>query len=624
MTETAKSRAQPLRTIRYAEPRIVGETLADGSLLLRSTEALRHHEPSLARMFRTAVERAPARDLFMERNAEGGWRRVTYAEARVAADALAQNLIDRGLSAQRPLMILSGNGIDHGLLTLAAYTAGIPLVPVSVAYSLQSQDFAKLTYIAELMSPGLVYVSDTAPFAKALGALNLDGVAVAAGRNGANLQSVIALDDMLRTTPGPAVEQAMRETGAETIAKFLFTSGSTSLPKGVINTHGMLTANQQQAAQVWPWMDEQPCVLVDWLPWNHTFGGNHNFNLVLRHAGTLVIDGGKPVPGLVEQSIRNLADMPPTVYFNVPAGFAALLPFLERDADFARAFFSRLRLILYAAAALPKDIWERLEAASSRACGAIVPMTSSWGSTETAPIVTSAHFPIDRAGPIGVPVPGVDLKLTPAGDKLEARVRGPNVTPGYWKRADLTAAAYDADGFYKMGDALRLIDPHDLNQGVVFDGRLAEDFKLTTGTWVTVGALRVGALGAASPVLQDAVVAGENRDRLGLLAWLNLAACQGLIGAGAPADLAALARHPRVRAHVRDGLARWNAEQKGSSQQIARVILLADTPSIDANEITDKGYVNQRLALERRKADVERLFAVTPDEGVIVVAAATQ
>jgi feruloyl-CoA synthase len=360
-------------------------------------------------------------------------------------------------------------------------------------------------------------------------------------------------------------------------------------------------------------------VLVDWLPWNHTFGGNHNFNLAMRHAGTLYIDGGKPLPALVGETVRNLAEVSPTIYFNVPAGYAALLPHLEKDEALARAFFKRLRLIFYAGAALPQDLWERLEAVSVRTTGERVPMTSSWGTTETAPLAVAAHYLIEGAGNIGVPAPGCEVKLVPAGGKLEIRVRGPNVTPGYWKRPDLTAAEFDAAGFYRPGDAVRLADPHEPGKGLLFDGRLAEDFKLMTGVWVHVGVLRVGVLAAASPVLQDAAVAGENRGFIGLLAWLNPAGCQKLIGAGAPQGLAELARHPAVRAHVGAALGRWNAAETGSSQRIARVVLLADPPSIDANEITDKGYINQRRALECRAADVERLYAPDPDEGVIVL-----
>lgn len=617
MTQSSCANA-PMRPIDFAPVDVICEPSADGSLRLSSRTQLGSYDSSLANLFRSAVDREAGRVFLAERIGEG-WRKITYEQARLVVDALAAALIERGLSADRPLMILSGNGIDHALLMLAGFTAGIPIAPISVAYSLQSQDHGKLKYIAELLTPGLVYVSDTGPFARALAAIEIHGAEIVASRNTTNLAATTGFDELAKMRPTRAVDEAAAHIDGETIAKFLFTSGSTGLPKAVINTHRMLTVNQQAMAQVWPFVTEDELVLVDWLPWSHTFGGNHNFNLVLRHAGTLYIDAGKPVPALVEHTVRNLADVSPTIYFNVPAGFAALLPYLEKDIPLAISFFARLRLIFYAAAALPQDLWSRLEAISVRATGMRVPMTSSWGATETAPAVTTAHFALDRAGVIGIPIPGAQLKLLPSGPRWEVRVKGPNVTPGYWRSPDLTAAAFDDDGFYRIGDAVRFADPTDPAKGLIYDGRIAEDFKLTTGTWVHVGALRVGVLAAVSPVLQDIVIAGEGHDSVRILAWLNPGGCRQLLGDEASSDGAALARHPAIRRHVLEALKRWNSQNTGHSTRVRCALLLGDTPSIDANEITDKGYINQRAALTHRKTDIERLFASDSHPHIIIV-----
>ncbi len=609
------------RPITYGPVDVVCEQQPGGGYLFRSRCPLEPYDPSMARVFRKAADARPGRLAIAERDADGCWCGPTYEQARGRADAIAQALIDRGLSAERPVMILSGNSVDHAVLTLAGLTAGVPVAPLSVAYSLQSEDHAKLKHAVRLIDPGLIYVADTGPFAPALGAIRDNRAEIVASRNGANLERITLLDDLAQTLPGPAVERAVASTGPDTIAKFLFTSGSTGFPKAVINTHRMLTANQQALAQIWPFLADDELVLLDWLPWNHTFGGNHDFNLVMRWGGTFYIDAGRPVPGLIEQSVRNLAEVRPTIYLNVPAGFAAVLPYLENDPSFADAFFSRLRMILYAGASLPQDLWDRMEAVAVRTTGQRIPMTSGWGSTETAPMATAPHYLIDRPGVIGVPVPGIELRLVPSGSKLEVRVRGPHVTPGYWKAPEQTAAAFDEAGFYRIGDAVRFIDPRDPAQGLVFDGRIVEDFKLATGTWVHVGALRVEAIAAASPVLLDCVVTGENRPFVGLLAWLNASGCQRLIGHGAPTSLPDLARHPVVVDHVRRAMTGWTAHKSGSSMRVARLLLLDDAPSIDGNEITDKGYVNQRTALERRAAAVDRLYVPLPDPDVIVLEA---
>jgi feruloyl-CoA synthase len=381
----------------------------------------------------------------------------------------------------------------------------------------------------------------------------------------------------------------------------------------------MLCANQKSVALVWPFIEQAPPVLVDWLPWNHTFGGNHNFNLILRNGGTMYIDAGKPLPGLIEQSVANLREISPTVYFNVPVGYSMLLPLLEKDQLLRESFFRNLKLIFYAAAALSQDLWQRLEQVSLLARGEKVPMTSSWGSTETAPLATAAHFPLRQAGNIGIPVPGVSLKMLPSGDKMELRVKGSNVTPGYYRQPELTKQMFDEQGYYRIGDAGRLVDANDPAKGILFDGRLAEDFKLSSGSWVAVGALRIAVIAAASPVMQDAVVTGANRDWIGLLAWPNLAACRNLAGATDQLPLQELVVDEAVTAQLVAGLQAYNANQRGSSTRVHRVILMSEPPQIDANEVTDKGYINQRAVLERRATLVERLYAKTPGEEVLIL-----
>jgi len=401
----------------------------------------------------------------------------------------------------------------------------------------------------------------------------------------------------------PAVMQAFAAIRPEHHAKYLLTSGSTGTPKVVINTHRMLTANQQQVAQVWPFLQRHRLRLLEWLPWSHTFGANHNFNMVLSHGGSLAIDEGRPVPGLVEKTVANLREVRPNFYFNVPRGFDMLLPFLEGDAGFARDFFDPLEGIFYAGAALPQSLWERIVKVADGVRDRPLWFTSAWGSTETSPAVTSVHWPIDRAGCIGAPLPGVELKFVPNGDKLELRVRGPNVFPGYRDAPELTAQAFDDDGYYLIGDAGLLADPADPNCGVAFDGRVAEDFKLTSGTWVSVGTLRVRAVSALAPLAADAVVTGHGRQEVGLLVF--------------PSPQVKALPIDEVRARIAAALAALKAEGAGSSQTPTRVLLLDEPPSVDAGEITDKGYINQRAVLARRAAEVEALYAQPADARVI-------
>jgi len=584
---------------------------ADGSLVLRSPRALADYPATLGERLRHWARATPTR-VFLGERAGTGWREVTYAETLTNVQRLAAALLQRGLGPRRPLMVLSDNGIDNALLQLAAMDVGVPVVPVSPAYSLISQDLANLRHIAGLCRPGLVYAADGERFARALAAVGVPTL-VSAGPGP-------TIDDLLAGTGDVEEAAALHaETGPNTVAKILFTSGSTGLPKGVLNTQRMLCSNQQAIAQSWPFLRAKPPVLVDWLPWHHTFGGNHNFNMVLFHGGTLYIDDGKPAPGLIERTADNLRAHPPTLYFNVPRGFDVLLPLLERDPTLAEALLGRLDLVFYAAAALPQHLWTRLDALARQVRGEPVFMASAWGSTETSPLITTVHFEVAHAGIIGLPAPGCELKLVPREGKLEMRVRGPNITPGYVQQPEQTLAAFDEHGWYRTGDAGRLADPADPRKGIVFDGRVAEDFKLTSGTWVNVGAVRIAAIAAGSPVLQDAVVAGEGQAEIGLLGFPSLAGCRAL--AGLPeATMEELINVPAVREQLLRGLRAHNAEAGSSSRCVGRLLLLIEPPALDAGEITDKGYINQRAVLTRRADAVARLYADPVDPAVLVLA----
>jgi len=571
-------------SLRFAPAEAKLERRHDGTMLLRSPRRLGNTVRCVTEWLSRWSDATPHAVFLAERKGDG-WRRVAYREAYGAARRIGQALLDLKLGPENPLAILSDNSVDHALLALGAMHVGVPVVPISPAYSLMSKDFGKLRSIFDLVQPGAVYAADPKKFAAALEAVGATSVSV---------------DELLETNPGSTLEREAAKVTPDTIAKILFTSGSTGSPKGVINTHRMLCTNQEQLAQAWPFATDRPPVVVDWLPWNHTFGGNHNFNLVLRNGGTLYVDGGKPVPGLVEETVRNLKEVAPTLYFNVPRGFDLLLPFLESDAELLRTFFSDLDMIFYAAAALPQNLWDRLKALARKEDRPGLAMLSAWGSTETSPLATSVHFHMDRPGVIGLPVAECELKLVPGAGKLEVRVRGPNVTPGYYRRPDLTKAAFDEEGFYRIGDAVRFADPDDPAKGIVFDGRVAEDFKLTTGTWVHVGAVRVKLIAAGDPIIQDAVITGHDRDEIGALLFLSAAAkhldekeIAGKLGA----------------------VLKTLASEGGSSTHPRRLMVMSEPPSIDANEITDKGYMNQRAVLERRAALVDALYAGGP--GVI-------
>jgi feruloyl-CoA synthase len=585
----------------FATPHVSTERRPDGTLLLRSEQPLGDYPPSMIHRFRAGADEHPERALAAAREGDG-WRTLSWGQARATADCLAASFLERGLGSDRPIMVLSGNSLEHLLVLLGAYTAGVPVVPVSPAYSLLSIDHQRLSAMADLCRPGMVFADDAIAFGRALDALAgivPDQVVVRGDREGAE-----RFADLTRATPGAEVERALKGLSHDTVAKILFTSGSTGLPKGVINTHRMLCSNQQALGQVWPFLHSEPPILVDWLPWSHTFGGNHNLNQVLAYGGTLYIDDGKPTPALFERTVEALREVSPTVYYNVPSGWALLAPRLEADDDLARSFFARLRFMFYAAAALPESLWLRLTTIAEEAADHPVPLTSSWGTTETAPAASTAHFSSAPSGCIGVPLPGVTLKLVPEAAKREVRVAGPNVTPGYHRNPEVTAAAFDEEGFYRTGDAVRPVDEDDLSRGLFFDGRLSEDFKLSTGTWFTVGNVRTALISAVSG-LSDAVLAGHDGDYVGALAWINHAEVRRVcaIDGEGPVPLDDLV----LIAHLASSLHAHNAGA-GSASRIERLLLLDEPPDIDAGEITDKGYINQRAVLRRRAELVDRLF----------------
>ncbi|MGL5167629.1 MAG: feruloyl-CoA synthase [Afipia sp.] len=606
MTTAAATRHDARKTL-FAAPSIVAERKADGSGWLKSTTPLQSYSRCVGDWLEHWARKTPDTMFLAERaSADAPWTKLTYREALQRVRAASAWILAQGMSAERPLAILSDNSIDHAVFMLAAMHVGVPAASVSPAYSLVSKDFDKLKSMIALLDPGAIYVSSAKMFASALNAIAPLHKAIVVASDPDGFDNAISFSSLTAAAETPDVARAFAGVTPDTIAKLLFTSGSTGTPKAVINTQRMLTSNQAAKAQVWPFLDDGGLTILDWLPWSHTFGANHNFNCVLRNGGTLYIDGGKPAPGLFTLSLANLRDVIPTVYFNVPRGYDMLIAALREDDELRRRFFSQVKLLFYAAAALPQNLWDALEALSIATVGHAVPMVSAWGSTETAPLATDCHFQAQRSGNIGVPIPGTDIKLVPSGDKLEVRVRGPNVTPGYWKAPEQTAKAFDSDGFYLMGDAMAFADSARPELGLFFDGRVAEDFKLTSGTWVSVGTLRISGIAALAPLVQDIVVAGHDGDEVRFLVFPNIPACRA--HAQLPdADIADVLKAPVVRDAIAQGLARLKAKGGGSSSFATRALLMAELPSVDGSEITDKGYINQRAVLSRRASELAKL-----------------
>src|SRR6266403_1429523 len=576
------------------------EPSADGGLRVRNLTPLGPYPARLTDRLRHWATFTPDRVLFASRDGER-WRKVTYLEALNSSCAIGQALLDRGLSVTRPVLILSGNGIEHGLLSLGCLHVGIPFVPLSTAYSLISPDFGRLRDIVALVRPGLVFADDGDRYAPALRACIPQDVEVVIVRGDPG-RDATGFDALRATTPTSAAETAAAAVNPDTVAKLLFTSGSTGIPKGVINTHRMWCSALQMVLACYPALAEEPPVLVDWLPWNHIFGGSISFGIALFSGGTLYIDDGKPLPSQIEETVRNLREVAPLFYSNVPKGYEELVPWLRRDRALRRNFFSRVRVLQYSGASIAQHVCDAFDELALETIGERIPWVTILGSTEAGFIAAHRHSDAVSAGCVGLPPPGVTLKLTPTDGKLELRVQSPSVTPGYWRRDDLTSGAFDEEGFLRTGDALDWAEAGNQQSGFRYDGRLAEDFKLATGTWVRVGSLRTHLLKHLTPEVRDVVIAGENRDYIAVL--------------GIPSS-AEIAQDNTVQAHMRAKLMALEAEASGSAQRVLRFAFLAAKLSIDTGELTDKGPVSQGNILRRHAALIEKLYADSPADNVI-------
>ena len=589
---------------------------ADGAVRLSSTTKLGAYPVKITDRLVHFAETAPERVLLGQRDAAGEWRTITYRQMLDRVRRVGQALLARGLSAERPVAILSGGDLDHAVLALAAMHVGIPYAPVSPPYSLISTDFGKLKHVLRLVSPGLIFAADGHAFANAIAAAAPPDAELLVRANPGRGATLI--EDVLATSPTPAVDVAAAKVASDDVMKIMFTSGSTGMPKGVINTQGMFAANQQMQIEMLPTLREQPPVVVDWMPWHHTFA-HSDFGNVLYNGGSYYIDDGRPVPGQFERTVRNLREIKPNYYFNVPKAYEFLIPFLRRDRALRTGFFERVQMMFYAAAGLPQFIWDALDEIALATVGERILMVTGLGMTETAPFMLCANWPDGFAGLVGVPAPGIEFKLAPTDRKFEARMKGPSMTPGYWRQPELTATLYDAEGYLKTGDAVRLLDERDAGKGIVFDGRIAEDFKLLTGTWVSVGPLKTRIVLHFAPYVRDVVMTGADRDELGALFFADTEACRALCPELPPeAPDEAVLRHEAVRRRFEELLTELAGTATGSATRVVRGMILEEPPSIDKHEMTDKGSLNARALLDNRKALLRELYQAEPSPRVMV------
>jgi feruloyl-CoA synthase len=616
MTATNRRRVRP---VNVAPLQAIFDQRENGVTFVRSPELLGPYPVRVTDRLEVWAERTPDRIFLAQRMATAGWRQITYAETLKRVQRIAGGLVGSGLSPDKPLMILSGNSIEHALLALSAMYVGIPYAPIAPAYSLAVKEFTTLSQVWQNLRPAMVFVDDGTLFGPALKQVMRKDIPVVHLRSEVPGMSSLSLAKLENELPSKAVEEAHHRVGADSIAKILYTSGSTGLPKGVITSHRMLCSNQQMLVQMMPCLGENPPVLCDWLPWNHTFGGSHNFGIVLYNGGTLYVDGGKPTAELFDETVRNLQEIAPTAYFNVPKGYEMLLRFLRQDRNLRSTFFSRLSLLFFAAAGLSQHVLDEFQNVVFDHCGEEILVVTGLGATETAPFAISTGVEGSASGHIGLPVPGVELKLVPSGERTEARLRGPSITPGFWRRPDLSGTAFDEEKFYCMGDAVKFVDPDDPLKGLLFDGRLNEDFKLSSGTWVRVGSLRMRLLAHFGSLLQDVVLAGPDRDYVAAMFFPSLDACRKLCDKLPDStEPSAVLAQAQVRATYERLLNAYGRIHSSSSMRIERAVLVDVPPSLETQEITDKGSINYRSVLKNRAAQVEDLYREPAPVSVLV------